>query len=737
MKKHRVNRTTAMIMAVVVLLSSITVIASASVAIAKRFSPKDFQDYFHDLKTGDTVYEISATGKEQWTAVSLQGILAQKEGRIIVNPPADWKEIMISDYNIKFIDIDLWDAVAKFKGELKGIVTYQEFDEGSSDLYPERASSSNKASMISAMEQYLMVEEELLPKAEQAGLRKKADAVNDYDREIDVFHKYKNKMNKKYIVQQRYDNPGVRDLGIALKAPFFAASDEGELREIFEWMDDCGVTLGWHNDEVSGVGLASQYGIMTLPSDHAANLSIYAGLPKETLRQKPYIARERESKKTHYVTFLLSDGDNLQLHVNSYRKGNFASPKRGEIPFGWSTSPSLWSMAPNIQKWYYKNATPNDDFIAAVSGVGYTNPALMPKKSLQKYADITGDYLYQNDIATTVLLMDTPEDMLTNPNETGINNLWDITKAFSRHPATKGGFLYYGYLYCPVNTPGAVFWNNNKPFVSIRETLWSDGQKTEAMEKMAYRINHYTKDATKVEGYTAINVQYWQYSIEDVAKMVAMLDDDVVVVTPREFIDIMSRNVTDKTTKLELDDRYVYDWDEVFGENYQSANWLDLPAIQKQPTSSLLDFNFSKGMQGWKARIGGASYDKAQLQINDGKKVLATDGSKFGSNDSVPNAYFFNKVTLPNKSKVTMKIDGKYSDSAVRIQAMDAAGKLHTAQDYIVKDTKTFETWTVDLSQFRGQTVTVIYEARDSDTIEGSKGGGTAECGFISRISFE
>lgn len=732
----RIKRTICSIVIVALMVSTLALVGKVRSLNSGIIPEGEFTDYFHDLTTADTVYEIDASDEELWTAVSLQGILAQKEARIIINPPEDWKNIMISDYGIEFVSIGLWDAVEKFKGELNGIVTFQKYDAASSDLYPEISSSSNKACMLSAMEQYLMVEESLLEKAESLGLEKKADAVTDYEREIDIFREYKDEMNSKYIVQQAYDNTGVRDLGIALKAPFFAASDEDELREIYEWVDDCGVSLGWHNEEVAGVGMASQYGIMTLPSDHAANLSVYAGLPNEKLRQKPYIARERDSKNTHYVTFLLSDGDNLQLHVNSYRTGNFASSVRGSIPFGWSTSPSLASMAPNIQKWYYKEATNNDDFIAAVSGVGYVNPALMPAESLKKYTQITADYMRQNDIATTVLLMDTPEEMLIDPEETQINTLFDITKDFAEHKAIKGGFLYYGNLYCPVRTPGAVFWNYGKPFVAIRETLWGQGEKSQAMEKMAYRINHYTKDATKVEGYTAINVQYWEYSIDDVAKMVEMFDDDVVVVTPREFVDIMSRNVTDKTTKLELDDLYAYDWDEIFGENYQSTAWLDMDAIESQPVSDKLDFDFSLGMEGWKARIGGAAYDKAQLQIESGKKVLSTDGSKFGSDDPVPNAYFFNKVKLPDKSKVVMKINAKYNDSAVRVQVLDSAGKLHTVQDYIVKNND-YETWEVDLSEFSGQTVTVIYQGRDSCGIEGSQGSGTGEVSYISRITFE
>lgn len=508
----------------------------------------NLSEHFHLLKTGHTVYNLDTTcfsDEELHVATSLQGVVAQKEAQISLSIPEDWKNAMISMYGTEFIQLEgLWEAVEKFKPFLNGIVTYSD------------ASQINIAATVAGAYGYLTVSKELLPEAIKLGLKVKAEAGVDYISEYDAFKKCKHLLCGKFVCHQIPSNPALRDLAIAVKAPIYTSSEsKDELLEIYDWAEDLGAVIGWYYDEVAGVGLSSQHGLMTLPSDHAYNLSLFSGLEPREQKQKPIKRLERPGEKVHYVTFLLSDGDNLQVHTNNYRLHNFASKRRGEIPYGFTTSPSMYNMAPIINSYYYERETENDDFLAAVSGVGYCNPALLPKDLLLKYAELSGEFMGKSDIVNTVLLMDTPEHMLIDQNEHSINNLYDITAAFSAQPQIEGGFMYFGGYYCPDLVPGCVFWNNGKPFNGIRETLWhgSNISKEEYCKNLANKINSYPKNPSVIEGYTAINVQYWQYYYDEVADFVKLFDKDVVVVTPREFIDIMKRNVSDKTTKLYLD----------------------------------------------------------------------------------------------------------------------------------------------------------------------------------------
>lgn len=740
----------------------------------------DFNHHFQKLKTAKTIYEVSGylTGDEKWMISSLQGVLAQKESQIAIDLPSDFKKDIIEDYDRKVVPIDAWELVKKFKDEISGYVTYDYAPDGMESLYEHMATSTNKARTICGAEQCIMVragEEEA--KLQKLGIKKKYDAVNDFDSELDVFEEFKDKLNKDYITIQSSSNSASTDIGIALRSPFqYVRTNNGKLDEsdlqaqdtILQWMNAGGSALGWHADEVGGVARCSRYGIMTLPTDHAGNLTVYAGLESLPIEQKPYIVNEKYDTNKHYVTIQLTDGDNLQMHVNSYRQGKYAEKYRGDFPFGWSTAPSLFTLAPCIQRWYYKNNTFKDDFMAAVSGVGYVNPYELPKTQLKEYAKLTGRYMAANDIKTTALLMDSNENNLLNPNfnnnnEKGGNNLWTITEAFTAQPGIAGGFLYYGDKYRSTKAPGSVFWSNGKPFVTLRETMWgktkidvakdSSGNEIASrdvtFEAIAHRINNYTKDATKVEGYTAICLAYWDYNLKDVDTLISMLDDDVVVVGPTEFIDIMTRNVKDKTTKLQLDDNISYNWQSVFGSTYQENNWMDKEEMLSQVPADKLSYDFNDGLQGWQPRVTDfGKKGEASLRVDGNKRVyyyngLVANDAAADAKRSVPNTYLYNKVKLPDKADLKMEITGKWNDSAYRVEVMDETDKIESVKGFVVMNNPNeYQTVSVDMSKYKGKTVTVILEGRDNygfkyENGEASTSRGTLKTGKISKIEFK
>ena len=111
-----------------------------------------------------------------------------------------------------------------------------------------------------------------------------------------------------------------------------------------------------------------------------------------------------------------------------------------------------------------------------------------------------------------------------------------VVEAYAQIPELKGAIYCYGDKYVAGN--GSVYWSNGKPFVAIRETLWNAN-----VEAMAERINGYAKDPTTIEGYTAINLHPWSMSYQDVVRLVELLDDDVVIVTADDFIQLITDNV--------------------------------------------------------------------------------------------------------------------------------------------------------------------------------------------------
>ena len=117
------------------------------------------------------------------------------------------------------------------------------------------------------------------------------------------------------------------------------------------------ICLGWGPDEFTNVSTASKYGVSMVAADWSYNLTVLSAFPSLPITQKASMNIPKE-KNVHYVTFIMSDGDNQQWNLGT----NYGSPKwygspyRGKFNLGWSISPSLYYLAPTVFNLYYKNA---------------------------------------------------------------------------------------------------------------------------------------------------------------------------------------------------------------------------------------------------------------------------------------------------------------------------------------------------------------------------------------------
>lgn len=99
------------------------------------------------------------------------------------------------------------------------------------------------------------------------------------------------------------------------------------------------------------------------------NMSLFNSLEIGELKQKaPYDVTELESD-TVYVTFDISEGDNLSWDYHLWMH-NFADEKaRANIAKGYSICGALYYIAPAILERYYEKATPNDYFFLDGGGI--------------------------------------------------------------------------------------------------------------------------------------------------------------------------------------------------------------------------------------------------------------------------------------------------------------------------------------------------------------------------------
>lgn len=151
--------------------------------------------------------------------------------------------------------------------------------------------------------------------------------------------------------------------------------------------------------EGPGVTLFAQFGKYLVGSTSCSNLSVHSGIRIAQFHQRT--VPPPPLKNRVYVTWIMSDGDNLPVLSDFNFPQLWKDPLRGSYPIGWTMSPSAYMLIPDIADYYFHTATPNDQILGAVSGIGYTYPDWFGErykkgdreKVFDTFLDQTGYYL--------------------------------------------------------------------------------------------------------------------------------------------------------------------------------------------------------------------------------------------------------------------------------------------------------------------------------------------------------
>src|SRR5206468_5679672 len=141
-------------------------------------------------------------------------------------------------------------------------------------------------------------------------------------------------------------------------------------------------------------------------ADYFNNGSVFGGI-RPTLTPPPPSPAAPSLDDKIYVTFTMSDGDNIQYDQRRMRS-LWDDPARGSVPINWTISPLLLDAAPAMLDHYVRTATANDLFMAGPSGAGYAYPSSWPDDTFRHFTGQTGDYMRRAGISTL--------DVLNAPN---------------------------------------------------------------------------------------------------------------------------------------------------------------------------------------------------------------------------------------------------------------------------------------------------------------------------------
>lgn len=480
------------------------------------------------------------TKEEQSMISALQGVISTKSIEqiyILSNDEPDykiWLEDLITNYNITYENIsDPWILLNKFKSSFNGYILYSN----------KNPPSINNAFSLAGLNNSIPIEESLESRFNELGIE---NLIKDC-RNTDKYWAYKNLWNSglnhsTVILLSPEKSMALRDYAIMSKSLIFYEEDvkDFSLREsIFKSMDKIARCLGWGPDEYNNVSISSKYGVDIIAADWSYNLSVLSSFPTNKQTQKSNNEIPTEGN-VHYVTFIMSDGDNQQWLLGSNYSSEkwYGSKNRGNFDLGWSLSPSLYYLAPTVFNKYYESASSekySDYYLVSPSGNGYIYPSLYPKSKLNTYTKRLNEYMEKVD-QKYVLIIDDDAFYKTN--------LWD---KYTENSNIDG--LFYLDYKKNNNYNGEIVWSNNKPVVSCRDLLWGGLEDSnQLIDNINSRVNTANTDLTNEASYTFVYLHVWSNDMTILQNVVTELNKNpkVKIVTPDVFMKLIKDNVTPK-----------------------------------------------------------------------------------------------------------------------------------------------------------------------------------------------
>jgi len=339
----------------------------------------------------------NGSSDEMYLFASLKGIVNRTQPRIFsyegdafAEGPYTW----LRSLGLSWTEhADNWELITKYRSAISGLIVYD----------PAQIHTVNLATVLAKDKKALIVSPYLLARLTAApyNLPVLLDLRGQFTSKLQVYQTLYNtywpSLDHRLLIglNPEVHKAAAREYATALGAAVIwldpNVAGESELLNSFLSSMPAGANyMGWWPEEAPGVERASRYGIATVASDWATNLTVHSGMPR-TVTTKPIPAKPALQNKL-YVAFILSDGDNLQYVEHLMRK-LWDNPDRGSVPIGWTLSPAMLDAMPGALNYYWQSATNNDNLISGPSGYGYAYPNSWPSQTLlNQFAAKTEDY---------------------------------------------------------------------------------------------------------------------------------------------------------------------------------------------------------------------------------------------------------------------------------------------------------------------------------------------------------
>jgi len=304
---------------------------------------------------------------------------------------------------------------------------------------------------------------------------------------------------------------------------------------ILDSMQPSWALLGWGTSEQATVSATSTRAGWVNAADWARNLGLLSTFRVEGDIVQPNAPPPAPAPpaRRHTVSFLMTDGDNVQWLLNNFATGTewWSNPNRGSIPMGWTISAALPDLAPAVSTRLYRQATRRagpgsacDVFVAGPSGAGYAYPDLMGPTELADFAASTTEAARRSGLRLLNVMGDR----------------YDTASAAAMAGTGTDGIFWYNYS--PYDgLHGNITFVGDVPVIGARAMLWV-GRDTP--ETLAAKLRAASTDPSSPDAYSLVVVHAWSSNVTQVAQTIELLKGDAVdAVCPDELVARVTANI--------------------------------------------------------------------------------------------------------------------------------------------------------------------------------------------------
>ncbi len=224
-----------------------------------------------------------------------------------------------------------------------------------------------------------------------------------------------------------------------------------------------------------------------------------------------------------YVSFVVSDGDNVGYLQSYFVDYYLKDPLRGSVPLAYTISGQLADSFPYVLKHFYDSMTPNDFFVMA-SGVGYAYPDKMDSETFRMFTSRTKRAMEISDLDILWLLGADKQRTLTQfAARTGGTAIYSGFWGFSS--GIREGYLSSNTLIVPITKGGlqnssqiidfieqVKVSNPNRPiFLALYLDTWATYTTGSIYSTLSTVISHFNTNEVEILRLDDFSYRYTQY----------------------------------------------------------------------------------------------------------------------------------------------------------------------------------------------------------------------------------